>query len=104
MKLLDKIRRSWRSWVHDRMDEAAEKAENDAEIRKDVVEMLGTSSMSGRDLRDSLWKPRALTMGLVNFYHRMAQLEDAGVIEGWYQTEVIDGQSVRQRWYRVATT
>ena len=108
MKLLDEFRRGWRCRLHERMDntamEAARADDLKARIKKAVTKVLGTSSMPGCELRAKLWCPPNMRLGLVRFYYWMAQLEDAGVIEGWYQTEVIDGQSVRQRWYRVATT
>lgn len=35
------------------------------------------------------------------FYQLMARMEDAGVVEGWYQQEVVEGQTVRQRHYKI---
>jgi hypothetical protein len=31
----------------------------------------------------------------------MARLEEAKFVEGWYEQEVIDGQIIKQRHYRV---
>ena len=107
MKLLDKFRRSRRRRLHERMDTEGKEAEYHARhkmhFREAVVQALGTSSMTGRELRFKTWKPPVLNLGLAGFYYRMAKLEDAGVVTGWYEAETIDGYAVRQRWYKLTT-
>ncbi|MEE8586755.1 MAG: hypothetical protein V3T83_18085 [Acidobacteriota bacterium] len=36
------------------------------------------------------------------FYRMMARLEDASMVEGYYVQEVIDGQVIKQRHYRLS--
>ena len=36
------------------------------------------------------------------FYRMMARLEDASMVEGYYVQEVIDGQIIKQRHYRLS--
>ena len=106
MKLLDTIRKSWRIHLNERLDlratAAARRAECATAEQKLIVDMLGEHAMSGRDLRSMLWTRRRDHVWMPSFYRLMADLEDAGVVHGWYASETIDGQSLRQRWYKLA--
>ena len=35
------------------------------------------------------------------FYQLMARLEDADYVDGWYEQEIVAGQIIRQRHYRI---
>jgi len=36
------------------------------------------------------------------FYQMMARLEEAGMVEGWYEQTVVQGQILKERRYRIA--
>ena len=101
MKLLDKFRRARRARLHERMHDAAQEAQFEARRRESVIKALRASPLSGQELRAKLWTHHDRMISLVSFYHRMAQLEDAGLVTGWYEAETIDGYAVRQRWYKL---
>lgn len=65
-----------------------------------VLDALVSAEQAGRDLRDLL-----AGFGIRNsapaFYQMMARLESAGLIEGWYDQKLIDGQNVKERRYRL---
>jgi hypothetical protein len=61
---------------------------------------LRDGERSGRDLRadfaglgDEMTGPQ--------FYRMMAELEDAGLVEGWYEPMVVDGLLIQGRRYRI---
>lgn len=65
-----------------------------------ALEHLRDGERSGRDLRadfvglgDKMTGPE--------FYRMMAELEDAGLVAGWYELTVIDGSSIQGRHYRI---
>jgi DNA-binding PadR family transcriptional regulator len=53
----------------------------------------------GREIRSSLKSVRVRQSGPA-FYQMMARLEKAGLVEGWYTQDVIDGQIIKERNYR----
>jgi DNA-binding PadR family transcriptional regulator len=65
-----------------------------------VLECLGTHKISGRELRNLLAKNGAKKSGPA-FYQLMARLEDAGFVEGEYSRKIVEGQIIKERWYRV---
>ena len=65
-----------------------------------VFESLGTKKHSGRELRQSLARSGIKKSGPA-FYQVMARLEEAGLVEGEYSQKVIEGQIIKERWYRV---
>ena len=65
--------------------------------------------IGGRELRDKLnnrwraarwWRRWWNHVSVAKFYLTMSQLEDAGLVCGWYEPEEIDGHVVKLRWYR----
>lgn len=65
-----------------------------------VLEVLGTEVGSGKDLRKRL-SERGIKKSGPSFYQMMARLEEAKFVEGWYKQEIIDGQIIKERQYRI---
>jgi hypothetical protein len=65
-----------------------------------VIAELSHGSVRGRQLRASLEEAGVRQSGPA-FYQMMAGLEDAEFISGWYEQQVIDGQIIRERHYKV---
>lgn len=65
-----------------------------------VLTALLSEARNGRELRRSL-RERGVRRTLAAFYQLMARLEDAGFAEGWYEQEVIRGQLIKERHYRI---
>ncbi len=65
--------------------------------------VLGTllrGAVAGRAIRAQLNDYGVRKSG-PGFYQLMARLEDAELIEGWYESRQGDGRTVRERHYRV---
>ena len=64
-----------------------------------VLSVLAGDVLSGRDVR-----ARLAALGLKKagpaFYRLMSRLEESELVTGWYEQETIDGQIVRERFYR----
>ena len=65
-----------------------------------VIGVLRGRTLAGRQLRDALSAFGVHKSG-PGFYQLMARLEDAGLVDGDYTQEVVDGQIIRERHYRV---
>jgi len=65
-----------------------------------VLGALCGAPRNGRDLRRAL-RALGVRRTLAAFYQLMARLEDAGWVEGWYEQEVIRGQLIKERHYRI---
>jgi DNA-binding PadR family transcriptional regulator len=65
-----------------------------------VLAQLLAAERTGRELRTSLKSYRVRQSGPA-FYQMMARLENADLVSGWYTQEVIDGQMIKERHYRV---
>ena len=65
-----------------------------------VLAALGAAPSNGRELRRAL-RERGVRRTLAAFYQLMARLEDAGFVDGWYEQEVIRGQLIKERHYRI---
>ena len=65
-----------------------------------VVSELLRGAEKGRDLRSAL-KSDGVRQSGPAFYQMMASLEDAEFVEGWYEQQVVEGQIIRERHYRV---
>lgn len=65
-----------------------------------VIGILGGVQRSGRQVREALARSEIKKSGPA-FYQLMARLEDAGLVEGSYHQEVVVGQIIRERHYRV---
>lgn len=64
-----------------------------------VLGVLGAGELPGRRVRAELARLGVEKSGPA-FYRLMARLEESGLVEGWYDQEVIDGQILRERVYR----
>src|SRR5258708_6269369 len=65
-----------------------------------VLEVLGAAQMSGKDLRTGLRELGIAKSGPA-FYQMMARLEEAKLVEGWYSQQIIDGQIIKERQYKI---
>lgn len=68
-----------------------------------VLGVLRSTPLVGRELRDRLEEYGAKTRGPA-FYQLMSRLEDAGMVEGGYQQQVVAGQIIRERHYRITAS
>src|SRR2546426_5638463 len=66
-----------------------------------IIETIGAKKMRGAELRERLKTEHNVRKTGPAFYQLMARLEEAKLVEGWYEQEVIDGQIIKQRCYRV---
>jgi DNA-binding PadR family transcriptional regulator len=65
-----------------------------------VLEILGTATKRGKDLRKSLSELGIKKSGPA-FYQMMARLEEAKFARGWYEQQIIDGQIIKERHYQI---
>ena len=65
-----------------------------------VLSCLGANKISGRDLRAALVE-EGVRKSAPAFYQLMARLEDAKFVEGEYVQKMIDGQAIKERFYRL---
>jgi hypothetical protein len=65
-----------------------------------VVSSLARRAASGRVVRDHLRAAGVRQSGPA-FYQLMAGLEDGGLVSGWYEQQVVDGQIIRERHYKI---
>jgi hypothetical protein len=68
-----------------------------------VVSELLRGAGRGRDVRTRLRDVGVRQSGPA-FYQMMAGLEDAGFVSGWYEQQIIDGQIIRERHYKVLSS
>jgi DNA-binding PadR family transcriptional regulator len=65
-----------------------------------VLATLLRGDMPGRELRGQMRKAGVRQSGPA-FYQMMAGLEDAGFVSGWYEQQIVKGQIIRERHYKV---
>jgi DNA-binding PadR family transcriptional regulator len=65
-----------------------------------VLGELLRSPAPGRQIRSSL-VDRGVRKSGPAFYQMMARMEDASLLEGWYEQQIVDGQIIRERHYRI---
>jgi len=66
-----------------------------------VLNVLGSSTISGKELRKALADEHGLKKSGPAFYQMMARLEEAKFVKGWYEQQVIDGQIIKERNYEI---
>src|SRR6266478_1256552 len=66
-----------------------------------VLDVIGSSTISGKQLRKALSVERNLKKSGPAFYQLMARLEEAKFVQGWYEQEVIEGQIIKERNYKI---
>jgi DNA-binding PadR family transcriptional regulator len=65
-----------------------------------VLGLLRDHAQAGRDIRAELQR-HGVRRTAPAFYQMMARLEDAGLVEGWYDRKVVEGQLIKERHYRL---
>jgi DNA-binding PadR family transcriptional regulator len=65
-----------------------------------VLGHLLDTPCAGRDIRAALER-YGVRRTAPAFYQMMARLEDAALVEGWYDQKIIDGQLIKERHYRL---
>jgi hypothetical protein len=65
-----------------------------------VIATLLRGAVRGREVRAELKAVGVRQTGPA-FYQMMAGLEDAGFVAGWYEQQIVDGQIIRERHYKV---
>ena len=66
-----------------------------------VLSILLNSKRSGREVRKEMAE-HGVKKTLAAFYQLMSRLEEAGMVRGWYETKVIDGQTIKERHYEIS--
>lgn len=65
-----------------------------------VLEVLGTRTMAGKALREGL-KTIGISKSGPAFYQVMARLEESKMVEAWYVRQVVNGQLIKERTYKL---
>jgi len=65
-----------------------------------VLEAVKDGDAIGRDLRDRL-AGHGVRNSAPAFYQMMGRLEEAGLVDGWYEQKLVAGQNVKERRYRI---
>jgi hypothetical protein len=65
-----------------------------------VATELARRSAPGRAIRERLREAGVRQSGPA-FYQLMAGLEDSGLVSGWYEQQVVEGQIIRERHYKL---
>lgn len=65
-----------------------------------VLDALGTNTMAGKQLRENL-AANGIKKSGPSFYQLMARLEEAKLLEGRTDQKIVDGQIIKERFYRV---
>jgi len=65
-----------------------------------VLSRLRVGPATGRELRLRLEEYSVKKSGPA-FYQLMSRMEDAGVVKGWYEQQIVDSQIIRERHYEV---
>jgi len=65
-----------------------------------VLGLLRHQPQAGRDIRAEL-RRHGVRRTAPAFYQMMARLEDAGLVDGWYDQKVVEGQLIKERHYRL---
>jgi DNA-binding PadR family transcriptional regulator len=65
-----------------------------------VLSILTGQERTGREIR-RLLEQQGQKKSLAAFYQLMGRLEDANMVEGWYEPKMIDGVAVKESVYRV---
>jgi DNA-binding PadR family transcriptional regulator len=82
------------------MKETTENLPELSHLQFAVLDVIGADATSGKDLRKSLGELGINKSGPA-FYQMMARLEESKFVEGWYNQEIIEGQIIKERQYRI---
>jgi len=64
-----------------------------------TIQLISKTEIRGRELRELLEKNGA-KMSSPAFYQMMARLEENGFIGGRYVTKRLEGNTIKERWYK----
>ena len=65
-----------------------------------VLSSLRGGPATGREVRARL-EEFSVRKSSPAFYQLMARMEDAGVVKGWYEQQIVDSQIIRERHYEI---
>ena len=65
-----------------------------------ILDAVGDGEQAGRDLRDRL-AAHGVRNSAPAFYQMMGRLEEAALVEGWYEQRLVAGQNIKERRYRI---
>lgn len=68
-----------------------------------VIGHLLAGPTTGREIRKRLAGFGVRKAGPA-FYQLMVRMEDGGLVEGWYEQQVVDSQIIRERHYRLTAS
>jgi DNA-binding PadR family transcriptional regulator len=66
-----------------------------------ILDSAGSRETAGQEIREYLKKNHGFRISGPAFYQAMARLEEAGFVQGQYKSEVIEGQIIKRRVYRL---
>jgi DNA-binding PadR family transcriptional regulator len=66
-----------------------------------ILDLLVAGTQSGKNVRKALKSVFDISKSGPAFYQMMARLEEAKFVEGRYEQEVIDGQIIKERNYKI---
>lgn len=65
-----------------------------------VLSFVGNREIAGHKIREQLAEFGTKMSG-PGFYQLMARLEGDGLVKGWYEQSLVDGQPIKERWYKL---
>ena len=65
-----------------------------------VLGLMLQQPRSGSEVRDALKQFRVRQSGPA-FYQMMSRMEKTGLVEGWYERQMVEGQAIKERHYRI---
>jgi hypothetical protein len=68
-----------------------------------VLTTLLDGEQAGRYVREKLAEQGVRKTGPA-FYQLMARLEDSGLVKGWYDQKIVEGQIIKERRYKLTGT
>ena len=68
-----------------------------------VLGVLLDRPQAGRDIRAEL-RHHGVRRTAPAFYQMMARLEEAGLVRGWYDQKIVDGQIIKERHYKLTAS
>jgi DNA-binding PadR family transcriptional regulator len=68
-----------------------------------VLGLLLRDPQPGRRIRRDL-ATRGIRRTAPAFYQMMSRLEEAGLVRGWYDQKIVDGQIIKERHYKLTAS
>lgn len=63
--------------------------------------LLHVNAVSGRKMKESFKTQFNKPINSVEFYTKMARMEDEGLVECWIESKDIDGIEIKETWFRL---